>query len=142
MIMRPTGDGYELARVDLRSETVPRQGPRARAAPSDVLLRTYRRNRAFYDEITNGLPATVPEPQATVRLLSGCQDNQLSLDGTFNGLFTGTLLRVWNDGRFKGNYRDFHRAIVSRMPEHQSPNHFVIGPPSPSFDAERPFVIG
>ncbi|HYL79425.1 MAG TPA: caspase family protein, partial [Candidatus Acidoferrum sp.] len=91
---------------------------RFRAMPPDVALRTYRKNQKFYDKI---LTAKIPkgsqaDPKATVLLLSGCQDNQLSQDGDFNGLFTGQLLRVWKDGKFKGNYRAFHRAIVRRMP--------------------------
>jgi len=40
--------------------------------------------------------------KASVLLISGCQDNQLSQDGAFNGLFTGTLKKVWNGGIFKG----------------------------------------
>jgi hypothetical protein len=51
------------------------------------------------------------------------------------------LLRVWNEGRFEGNYRQFHKAILRRMPPSQTPNHFVIGQPSPNYDAEKPFTI-
>ena len=42
-------------------------------------------------------------------LISGCQDNQTSADGDFNGLFTSKLLNVWNEGKFKKG----HRAFVS-----------------------------
>jgi hypothetical protein len=118
-----------------------------RIMPAEVAIRTYRKNRELYDPIlskfkTEGLKQKQKEAvKARVRLLSGCQDNQLSSDGTFNGLFTGMLLRVWNDGRFKGNYREFHKAIVQRMPSTQTPNHFVIGQPLPSYDSERPFTI-
>jgi hypothetical protein len=76
-----------------------------------------------------------------VRLLSGCQDNQLSLDGTFNGLFTGQLLRVWSSGRFEGDYAQFHRAILARMPATQSPNHDVFGLENAGFDQQKPFTI-
>jgi hypothetical protein len=40
------------------------------------------------------------DPKATILLLSGCQDNQLSHDGAFNGLFTSQLLKVWKNGLF------------------------------------------
>lgn len=133
------GEGYDLARVELRAEGRG-AGPRYRAAPPEVLRRTYRQNRDFYDDLAEAIPI-VPEPQAAVRLISGCQDNQLSLDGTFNGLFTGTLLRVWNEGRFEGNYKQFHRAIMRRMPSDQTPNHFVMGPRDLAFDGQRPFAI-
>jgi hypothetical protein len=136
------GNGFELATVQLRSESVGASGPRYRAAPMDVVAKTYRRNRAFYDEIKAALPKVAPTVRATVRLISGCQDNQLSMDGAFNGLFTGTLLRVWNDGRFKGNYRQFHRAILGHMPADQTPNHFIVGASSPDWDAAKPFALG
>ena len=117
--------------------------PVYRAAPDEVSLRTYRANRDFYTEIMRSLPPPGKESpiRATVRLISGCQDNQLSQDGTFNGLFTGTLLRVWKDGAFEGTYRRFHRAILRLMPPTQSPNHLVIGLPDSEYDAQRPFSI-
>ena len=83
----------------------------------------------------------MPPPAGTVRLISGCQDDQLSSDGTFNGLFTATLLKVWNNGKFDGDYTAFHGEIIKRMPAIQQPNHFVIGPPAPAFDRQRPFDI-
>jgi len=112
-----------------------------RAMPSEVALETYRRNREFYQRISKALPAEPPAVRCSVRLISGCQDNQLSQDGAFNGLFTATLLRVWNNGAFTGNYRAFHKDIVRRMPPTQSPNHFRFGAASHPFDTERPFTI-
>jgi hypothetical protein len=47
-----------------------------------------------------------------VLLISGCRDNQLSLDGVKNGLFTQRLLETWSNGCFNGNYRELHRQIV------------------------------
>ena len=116
-------------------------GAKYRFMPDDAAARTYRTNKVFYDEIQRNLPATPPEISATVRLISGCQDNQLSLDGTFNGLFTGQLLRVWSSGQFDGNYADFHRNILRRMPASQSPNHMVIGVANAAYDAEKPFTV-
>jgi hypothetical protein len=114
--------------------------PVFRVMPEEVALRTYRANREFYKEIADRLPKA-PPITASVRLMSACMDNQLSLDGTFNGLFTGTLLRVWNDGAFAGNYGTFHSEILRRMPSTQSPNHFVIGEPNLAFDEQNPFEI-
>jgi hypothetical protein len=118
-----------------------------RFMPDEVALRTYRRNAGFYDalqpERTPGSQGTHRQArvQATVRLMSGCQDNQLSADGTFNGLFTGMVLRVWSNGRFEGDYAAFHRAIVKRMPPTQTPNHFVIGAHNPTYASQAPFTI-
>lgn len=115
---------------------------RYRAAPRDVAVATYLRNRAFYDGVAAGLPETPPVPQATVRLISACKDDQTAEDGTFNGRFTGALKRVWNKGQFQGDYAAFHAAIEALMPQRQTPRHSVIGPASAAFDAERPFSIG
>jgi metacaspase-1 len=79
--------------------------------------------------------------KASVLLISGCQDNQLSEDGTFNGLFTGTLQRVWNGGMFKGSYRRFHTAIATKMPPDQSPKLSLVGASNAAFIAQKPFTI-
>jgi hypothetical protein len=64
--------------------------------PPEVAVRTYRQNKSFYDPILEN-PA-IRESRDTVKasaiLISGCQDNQLSIDGVFNGLFTANLLQV------------------------------------------------
>jgi hypothetical protein len=78
---------------------------------------------------------------ASVLLISGCMDNQTSLDGERNGLFTGTLKKVWNGGKFKGGYRKLRDTIVSRMPPQQTPNYFVVGAVNPSFEAQRPWTL-
>jgi hypothetical protein len=136
----------EASRTALQSVGV--EGPvRFRFMPDDVALRTYRQNAAFYDKLQKPAGrktragAAKAALGATVRLISGCQDNQISADGTFNGLFTGMLLRVWNNGSFKRDYAAFHKAIVKRMPPTQTPNHYVIGAHNPAFAAQVPFTI-
>jgi hypothetical protein len=116
---------------------------RFRAMPHEVALRTYEANRDFYDPILTDekIAAAARSVAGSVLLISGCQDNQLSADGPFNGLFTGTLRRVWNGGKFSGDYRAFHEAIVKRMPPDQSPNYFTVGSPNPAFESEQPFKV-
>ena len=111
--------------------------------PPGAALRTYRKNKAFYDKILkNGkLKNADAKVKASVLLISGCQDNQLSADGDFNGLFTSNLLRVWNNGKFKGNYRAFHKTILARMPPDQTPNYFRVGTTNPGFEAQKPFTL-
>lgn len=117
--------------------------PRYRCMPPEAALATYRRNKAFYDPIlkNRNIGERIDKVKASVLLISGCQDNQLSQDGAFNGLFTAQLLRVWNEGAFKGGYRKFHNQIVRRMPPDQTPNYFRIGNRDPSFDKARPFTL-
>jgi peptidoglycan hydrolase-like protein with peptidoglycan-binding domain len=79
---------------------------------------------------------------ASVILISGCQDSQLSMDGARNGLFTEKLKQVWNNGQFSGDYRAFATAIVAQMPAQQTPNFDTTGAANPPFEAQRPFTIG
>nr|AYM54003.1 peptidase C14 caspase catalytic subunit p20 [Pyxidicoccus fallax] len=111
--------------------------------PVGIALRTYRNNRAMYDAAMDALPKQDARSmvKATVLLISGCQDNQLSSDGTFNGLFTANLLRVYNGGKFRGSHRTFHRRIVRRMPPLQTPNYSVIGYPNSAFERQTPFTV-
>jgi hypothetical protein len=119
------------------------QGARYRFMPPDVALRTYRANRVFYDKILKNMRLKGAEKgvKASVLLISGCQDNQLSSDGDFNGLFTAQLLRVWKNGAFKGDYRKFHASIVRRMPPDQTPNYFRVGRTDLKFEAQKPFTV-
>ena len=78
-----------------------------------------------------------------VLLISGCQDDQLSLDGFSNGLFTETLRTVWNDGAWSGGgYPAFHEAIRSRMPARQQPNYMRVGAQNDEFEHQGPFTVG
>ena len=92
---------------------------------------------------------TGPAAQATalvgafkpaVLLISGCQDNQSSMDGEHNGAFTEKLLQVWNHGRFSGSYASFHARIRAAMPASQSPNLFALGPAA-AFVQQAPFSV-
>lgn len=116
---------------------------RYRFMPAPVAQRVYRKNKEFYDGILKkpALKSTEEPVAATVLLISGCQDNQLSEDGPFNGLFTSRLLEVWREGQFEGDYRTFHSEILSRMPYYQSPNYYRTGKLDETFDKLRPFTI-
>lgn len=115
---------------------------RNRMMPPDVALRTYRRNKALYDGIQKQIPAgDKTRVRATVILISGCQDNQTSLDGARNGLFTEKLRKVWGKGRFAGGYKLFRDRIAKQMPATQSPNYYVVGAANPAFEKQKPFTI-
>jgi hypothetical protein len=127
-------EGYEALREANDAKT--------RELPVDVQAKTYRAHRAMYDEIKAAHPrGDRAALSAHVLLISGCQDEQLSLDGTGNGLFTGTLLYVWGDGAFDGDYAALHSAIVERMPPEQTPNRSCLEPRSPEFEIQRPFTV-
>jgi len=141
--------------------------PRPRLMPPQIALKTYRDHRDFYDLLQKDVAAeaakagTTIDPDAalaqvridsprltgvvtsfapSVILISGCQDNQTSMDGEFNGAFTGRLLQVWNHGSFGGNYTQFRNVITAGMDPTQTPNLYVLGPCA-AFLAQKPFTV-
>jgi metacaspase-1 len=138
---------------------------RSKMMPPSVATRTYTGHRAFYDSLQKAVEkasksAASIDPdaalahvtvsgrltdiaktcRAAVILISGCQDNQTSMDGDHNGAFTEQLLQVWNHGAFAGNYARFHAAIKAAMPRSQSPNLFTLGAAA-AFARQRPFTV-
>ena len=114
-----------------------------RRIPSDVqdlVNRSHREVNAAAQYLAG--PAERANVSATVILISGCQDDQLSMDGSGNGLFTQTLKSVYNDGAYSGGYEDFCNSIKAGMPAKQQPNYFVVGSSNPTFEAQNPFEIG
>lgn len=117
-------------------------GPRPRAMPREVGIKTEEANRALYRAIQKeNRGAEKAKVNACVLLVSGCMDNQTSMDGDANGAFTGTLKTVWNGGKFSGNYRGFRDKIVSLMPSTQTPNYYFVGAANAAYEAQKPFSI-
>jgi len=150
-----------------RTPLPPPPGFRAKLMPDAVGVRVYDRHKAMYDKLQADVAAaakkvmtdpdaalaqvavTGPAVTATalvgafkpsVVLISGCMDNQTSLDGEHNGAFTEKLLKVWNRGAFAGNYKSFHARIRASMPASQSPNLFALGPAA-AFLVQTPFAV-
>ena len=138
--LRSSGSLQLLADTVQSSEASER---RFKEMPLGIEHRTYRDNKVMYDDIMKRLPKEDPRLslKATVLLISGCQDNQLSSDGAFNGLFTSNLLRVWNGGKFSNGYQTFHRRILRTMPPIQSPAYSIVGVPSREFERQIPFHV-
>ena len=132
--------------------------------PRVIAEKTYEAHQRFYDQLQESvaragrgkvmdpdtalaqvavnprLGAIVKDFNPAVILISGCQDNQTSLDGDRNGAFTERLLKVWNRGAFDSNYGRFHAVIKAGMPPTQTPNLFALGSAA-SFLAQRPFQV-
>jgi hypothetical protein len=114
-----------------------------RSMPRKIALKTYNANIDFYDTLIEKLHenSVTTEIKATVRLFAACMDNQYASDGEANGLFTGTILKVWDKGKFMGNYRKFYKAIVECMPAGQSPQHRISGIADKMWDEMKPFSL-
>jgi len=147
-----------------RPETPP-AGMRSKMMPPDIADQTYQQHQKFYDGLQKSIAKSagagnVPDPDTmlaqvavnprvarivkkfkpAVILISGCLDNQTSLDGAHNGAFTEQLLKVWNAGAFKGNHVKFHGQIRSGLPSSQTPNLFALGAAA-RFLKQRPFSV-
>ena len=148
-ILRATTEGIVMLDAT-RGTTV-----RPRALSDEVRRKVNATHQALYRKVAKGLDPTsgqdgglkprvqraVAKPlDCAMRLLSGCQDNQTSGDGDLNGLFTSRLLQVLEAG-FTGDYAAFHREILARMPDNQTPNHWSVGRKDPAFDGQHPFEI-
>ena len=151
-----------VVRAALPQPTTPDQRPKL--MPAAVGMRVYSEHKAFYDKLQNDvakaagkavldpdtalanvvvssrLSTLVKQFKPAVILISGCQDNQSSMDGNHNGAFTEQLLRVWSNGTFSGSYASFYARIRSGMPASQSPNLFTLGAAVP-FLKQTPFTV-
>jgi hypothetical protein len=115
---------------------------RTRLMPPAVAERTYRAHKKLYDGIQKTTPAGESQRvRSTVLLISGCQDNQTSLDGRRNGLFTEKLRKAWAGGKFKGTMKTLRDKIVASMPPEQTPNYYKVGANNPGFEGQKPFVL-
>jgi hypothetical protein len=132
------------------SGTVLRAGPprgakpagRPKLMPPDVGRRVEAAHRSLYSRIQKThRAAEKAKVAASVLLISGCQDNQTSLDGARNGLFTGTLKKVYGNGASQPGYRRLRDEIVKKMPVSQTPNYYRIGKVNQPFEAQSPFTI-
>jgi hypothetical protein len=125
------------------SVAVTASGTRAygpRCLPFELVGRAYRAHQELYDSVQKANPKREADVHANVLLISGCQDPQTSMDGPFNGAFTGALLRTWNSGTFNGSYRSFHRKIQRALPLTQQPNLMTFGR-GLGFAEQKPFTI-
>jgi len=137
---------------------------RPRIMPPAVGMRVYGENQAFYDQLQRDVAKAaggrVSDPDTALAnvavsqrltgivtafhpsliLISGCQDNQFSMDGNHNGAFTEQLLKVWNHGGYRGSYASFHARVRAALPPTQSPNLFTLGPAA-AFLKQAPFTV-
>lgn len=128
--------------VTMRDHSQP-AAPRIKSIPLHVAAAVWRRNQAAFTarEKKAGVVEKEQNIASTVRLLSGCQDDQFSYDGLLNGAFTDKLLRVWGAAGYRKPYGSFYKAIRQQMPMNQVPAHSVFGRKNLAFDAQSPFEI-
>lgn len=131
-----------LPRVEARVRATTGPNLRPRFLPPEVQSKVYKERASLYDDIRKKTPRRERvNVECSVILVSACQDNQIAMEGNKNGLFTETLLRVWDNGRFNGGYHHFRNEIANMMPPTQSPKYTIVGHRERVFEHQRPFVI-
>lgn len=80
-----------------------------------------------------------PLIRASIILISSAQDNQEAYDGDPHSRFTTVLLKIWNEGSFKGDYHLFYEQIVADMEWSQTPNLLLEGLSTDLFVKSSPF---
>ena len=102
---------------------------RPRAMPTDVRKRAYAAQEHLHrywntqrvQAVQYALhPADAAE--AGIILLSGCAENQFSMDGSRNGAFTESFLKTWGVGYgYHDAWVPMHKDVSKRLPHSQSP---------------------
>ncbi|MFN8251269.1 MAG: caspase family protein [Ferruginibacter sp.] len=81
--------------------------------------------------------------KATVLLMSGCQDKQLSQAQTFsfpdNSLFTAMMLQLLEKKKPPTSYASLVKAVRDKMPADQQPNLMTLGKKPEALEIQKPF---
>jgi metacaspase-1 len=121
---------------------MPGRTVRARGTPPVIQRAVLATHHDLYEAIRAETPAREDiTVDASVILISGCQDDEPSMEVDGHGVFTAALLEIWNGGSFRGDYPELHHAILGRMPPDQNPNYLTIGSASASFERQVPFTV-
>jgi hypothetical protein len=114
-----------------RTQVLRAPGPNSKQAPLEVTEAEFAANKAAYDtQRTWWEPRSRPtDAKATVVLMSGCRDDQTSMDGPVNGAFTGAFLQVWDNGNYRKSYSQLRNDVVAQISSpDQTPGLFSYGP--------------
>lgn len=73
--------------------------------------------------------------------LGGCRDGFGSSGYQHGGAFTIALCEAWENGSFRGNFKDLHSRICDLIRSDQKPQYSEYGPVSDEFRAQRAFEV-
>jgi hypothetical protein len=97
-----------------------------KAISEEAAKSVYDANRSYFEAIQREFgKAEITRLKSQLLLLSACQDGQegqYATDGPMLSWFTACLLKVWNRGKFVGNYQEFLQEIALNLQPHVPPS--------------------
>ena len=139
----------DLLTRGLTAETS-RSGARSRKMTKRVAAASYKAAEEVYKGVQKKIKeqrekeaesSTAGRINASIKLLAACQDEEETLDGKSNGLFTGTLLSLLSDPEYASSNAEKIIAGVTTKYHFPTPNFFQYGGIIPSYDYGSPFSI-
>ncbi len=124
---------------------------RLKFIPNDTLKAVYNTDKPYYEKKqaeTDSIFKTInPNKdyrellEASVLLISACQDWQLAKDGEIHGIFTQALKDLLSSGHTM-NYVQLHNKLWNKLENTgQNPNYYRIGTPNADFEMQPCFTI-
>ncbi|WP_036438301.1 caspase family protein [Mycobacterium sp. URHB0044] len=133
------------AREERRAFVDNQPGPKSKRAPLEFTTAEYEKNQQAYKAQQGWwAPKQLPDADvpAKVVLISGCRDEQTSMDGPGNGAFTYAFLQVWEkNGRdYRKGYKDLQLEVLGAIENSdQEPQIFYYGEGVKAMLAQMPF---
>jgi hypothetical protein len=119
--------------------------------PEEKATAVYLAHKSFYTEVKEKASELKNnEIKATIKLISGCQDDESSyvLPEDENSLLTVELNKTWDSGQFIGTTAEFFEKVkegvtaqAKKNKIYQMPNYYTIGKENEAFDQQKPFGI-
>jgi len=100
------------------------------------LVRDFSAPSAFIPVLDEGVQS---EMKAQLIHFGGCRDGSPSAGYLGGGAFTMALCDAWEDGAFKGSYRELLEEAASKVSSEQKPQYSEYGPVSDELRNARPF---
>lgn len=110
-----SGSATRSGESDSLEERLHRQRQGRRAMTERTAKAIYQGNKKLYDQIQRNLENPPPKLKASRILFSACQDHEHAQGDDENGVFTRALKKVWNNGKFEGNYGDLAKQIRDEL---------------------------
>ncbi len=111
----------------------------ARVAPKQQLFNAYKANRSVYEPLMKRPIVRGSEIAAAVLQLGACQDDELAMEDGEHGLFTKTLMKVFERTGAPASYQELFFRTRRALNGIQKPNLVCYGQNHMKLMANRPF---